>query len=177
MAILDRLRERSETDLTDTELTALIDDVQGEITQRFGTIASGAVELRGGSRILDIARPIDTALTVTIVEHTDYPRGTTTQTLASGDYDIDNGGRTIIRLSSGTNRADCWAPKVTVTYTPVDDQDQRDEVTIKVCLLTIEYDATGSKRVGDTSSQSLEYTRERERLIASLSPRRGNLLV
>ncbi|MBS3927089.1 MAG: hypothetical protein KGZ65_00090 [Sphingomonadales bacterium] len=177
MAILDRLRERSETDLTDTEMTALIDDVQGEIAQRFGTIASGSVELRGGSRILDIARPIDTAQAVTIVEHTDYPRGTTTQTLVSGDYDIRNGGRTIERLASGTNRADYWAPKVVVTYTPIDDQDERDEVTIKVCLLSIEYDATGSTRVGDTSSQSLDYRTEREKLIATLAPRRGNLIV
>lgn len=177
MAILDRLRERSESDLTDTELTAIIDDVQGEITRRFGAVGSQSVELRGGSRILDMARPIDTAETLTIVEHTDYPAGTTTVTLATSDYDVKNGGLTLERLRSGANYADRWAPKVTVTYTPVDDTDARDEVTIKVCLLTIQYDATSSTRVGDTSAQNLDHATERERLIASLAPRKGNLLV
>lgn len=177
MAILDRVRERSETDLTDDELTLLITDVQDEILARFGAIASITVEKDGGSRVLDLGRPINTGLSITIVEHTDYPRGTTTVTLAASDYDVRNSGRTLQRLASGTNGADYWAPKVSVTYTPVDDQDQRDEVTVKVVLLSIEYDATGSKRVGDTSSQSLDYRRERERLISSLSPRRGALIV
>lgn len=177
MAILDRVRERSETDLTDTELTSLITDAQDEILARYGAIAELTVEKDGGSRVLDLGRPIDTAEDLTIVEHTDYPRGTTTLTLAASDYDVRNSGRTLQRLASGTNGADYWAPKVSITYTPVNDQDQRDEVTIKVVLLSIQYDATSSTRVGDESEQNLDYRRERDRLIASLSPRRGSLLV
>lgn len=177
MALIDRLRERSEVDLTDPELDALIDDVQAEITSRFGALTSGAVELLGGSRILDLAIPIDTAETVTVVEHTDYPSGSTTVTLAASDYDVRNGGRTLQRLASGTNGAGYWAPKVVVTYTPVSNQNERDEVTLKVCLLSIEYDATEGTRVGDASQQNVDYTREREKLIASLAPRRGALIV
>lgn len=177
MAILDRLRERSETDLTDTELNALIADATGEILDRWGAIEPITAEKRGGSVVLDIARPIDDGETLTIVEHIGYPETTTTTTLVAGDYDVQNGGRTVIRLASGTNRAARWAPKVTLTYTPISDQDERDEVIVKVCLLSIEYDATQSTRVGDASSQSLDYRDEREKLIASLAPRKGNLLV
>lgn len=176
MAILDRVRERTESDLTDTEITSLISDAQGEITARWGAVGEVAVDFDGGVRSLDFARPIDTAEDVTIVEHTDYPTGTTTRTLVAGDYSIRNGGRTIVRLASGTNREQYWAPKTVVTYTPVSDQDQRDEVTVKLCVLSIEYDATSGTRVGDASQQNLDYEAEREKLIASLAPRGGALV-
>lgn len=176
MAILDRVKERTECDLTDTELNALIADVQGEIEERWGAVGAITVTRDGGVRSLDFARPIDTGETVTIVEHTDYPTGTTTRTLVSGDYSIRNGGRTVDRLASGTSRDHFWAPKTVITYTPVSDQEQRDEVTVKLCVLSIEYDATGGTRVGDASQQNLDYRKERENLIASLAPRGGALI-
>lgn len=193
------IRGRYETDLEDGELTALIADAEGEIRRRYGPDRSTAeppvpvtTTVTGGGRTLDFPRAIDTVEEVVELTDSGFVSAGGEVTLAATDYELANGGQTLKRLGSGDNppslypsdRGARWGREVRVSYMPVDDQAQRDEVVIKLVALSMEYDPVASRRVGDTAevhtagaaSGGLIYEDEREKLLASLSPRRGLLL-
>ena len=174
MALLDRVKERTETDLTDGELTSLIAEAQAEIRERYGpdrsVAAPIAVSVDGGSPLLNLTRPLDAAQTVSVVEYVGYGFDAPSQTtLAADDYRVRNGGRSLLRLSDGTNARSSWGDRVVVTYVPVDDQPQRDEVTIKLVILALQYEGVERRHVGDVTTDHSDYQRERERLLGSLT--------
>ena len=178
MAVLDRLKLRVETDLTDTELEAMIDAESAEIVDRFGAIAEITRLEEGQRHFITLHRRIDEAETIAIVEI--FPSNTgaagNRTTLSTDDYRITNGGRTIERLIDGTNGRRLWSDLVEFTYTPVSDQSRRDEVMIKLVNLSITYQGLDKQeRVGDFSRGGLAtsdaYTKEREALLNSLAPR------
>jgi hypothetical protein len=75
MPLLDRVKERTGSDLSDAELQAMIDGITAELDARLGPAGQLTVELGDLSdpdsrfrRTLKLARPIDTAEDVTIVE-------------------------------------------------------------------------------------------------------------
>jgi hypothetical protein len=170
VALIDRVKERIEHDLSDVELQALIDEATAEIDERYGDAADPAtpiaVLLDGGGRSVFPNRPIDVDEAVEVVETV----VTTETTLAADDYRVWHGGRRLERLNTGTNPRPCWGHPVEITYVPVADSDQRDEIVIKLVQLSIEYEGVSSERVGDTSTNYRDYTTERERLLASLAP-------
>lgn len=182
MALLDRVKTRVETDLSDTELELLIAEAQAEIVRRWGpdrdTEAPITVTVDGGGAIVDLKRPLDADEDVVVVEHQGYGFVSASEdlTLATDDYEIRNGGRTLARLSTGTNSSHRWGYRASITYVPADDQPQRDEVVIKLVKLAIQHEEVSSERVGDTQTSHLDYTEEREKLIGSLNPRPGLLL-
>lgn len=163
MALLDRLKERAETDLSDTELGAILAAIEAEVLSRFGAAGEITIITGGGGVTLDLARPIDETEDLTVTERTSAG-GTE---LASTDYLVKNGGRTLERVGT------LWSSVVELTYTPIDDAPQREDATIRLALLEIEYEAVSGRSVGDVSSTDLDYHRERERLLTALSPRKG----
>ena len=176
MTLLSRVQGRAETDLDATELTAIITEAVAEIAARWGADGATTVQLEGGDRRLFLARPMDETKTVTVTEYLGTPgEAETTTLLVAGDYRVYHGGRTLLRLSSGTHGRYYWGDRVTVAYTPISDQPQRDEVTIKLAILAIEYRGLSSERVGDWQGTYADYQAEREKLIASLAPRKIGL--
>ena len=171
MALLDRVKERVETDLSDAELQSMIDDIVNEIETRFGTNAAITVEKDGGLSLLSMTRPIDTGETVTITE---IEADNTTETvLAANDYRIRNGGRIVERLATGNNGRCAWAPTVRLAYTPVSDAAKREAVVIKLVQLDIEYRGLTSERAGDWQATYPDAAAEREKHLMTLSPRNG----
>lgn len=180
MALLDRVKERTETDLSDLELQRMIDEANSAIIMRHGANADAAapitVRLEGGAPALDLVRPVDTLLAVTVVETV----GDTDTTLAASDWRALNGGRTLERLGAGANPRQLWG-KTKVTYVPRNDGNERQEVIVKLVQLAVEFEGVALRRVGDTTTDhtspraGMVYQEEREKLLRSLSPRPGLL--
>jgi hypothetical protein len=182
MPLLDRVKERTGTDLSDAELQAMINAIAAELAARLGPV--GPVTIESGDptdpdsrfrRTLRLARPIDTGATLTIVEIDPGNTGAAGDeiALAAGDYRVLHGGRTLQRTTSGPNGRAYWAPLVRVTYTPVSDQAVRDEATIKLIQLDLSYrGGLKSERAGDYSfTLSGDPVADREAILASLAPK------
>lgn len=190
MALLDRVKERTGSDLSDAELQAMIDGIAEELDARLGPTGAITVELGDLSdpdmrfrRSLRLVRPIDRGEAVTIVELDPGNSGTATAelALAADDYAIRHNGRTIHRLVSGTNGRDYWAPLVRITYTPTGEAAARDEATIKLIQLDLSYRGMiKSERAGDyqwaSSLSSDSFAKERENIIDALAQRRGMVM-
>ena len=108
MALLDRVKERFPSNLSDPELQRMIDEANQEIIDRYGPHADPALPItvvsRGLVRMLDVARPVDPAQAIVITE---FIRGgllsdETSTVLATNDWRPWNGGRTLERLVTGT---------------------------------------------------------------------------
>lgn len=184
MTLLDRVKERTGTDLSDAELNAMIDGIAAEIAVLYGP-AAGAINVVVGDptdrerwrQTLTPARPIDSAAAVTIVEidPSDSGLAAAETVLDATDYRVLHGGRTLQRLTSGAHGQSFWAPLVDLTYTPLDlvPAAAREEVTIKLIQLDLSYRGLiKSERAGDYqwagSVSSDSYATEREKLLASL---------
>ena len=158
---LPEVRQNVETDLEDDALQRVMDGVEQDIDQQFGAVASQVDDLEGGLKSLFATRPISSI--TTIVETV----GTTETTLAADDYKLRHNSQ-IDRLNTGTNSRIRWGDRVEVTYVPVDDTDKRRLVYIRLIELAIKYNALGNERVGDYSSQSVDFTAEREKILGGL---------
>lgn len=183
MALLDRVRERIESDLSDGELTRLTEEALQEIVDRWGPNSDPldpitvTVEVTPRQRFVDLFRPIDTDELVVVTETmggwwwTPPPPAT----LGSTDYIVHNDGRTLERVSGGTHPSYYWGRRISVTYTPQNDGNQRQEVAIKLVMLALQFDATMSNGIGDYRKTNMDYVATREQLIRSLQPRKGLL--
>lgn len=179
MALLDRVKERIETDLSDSELQAMLDGIVAEIAERHGA-SSGAISIdkAGGIGLLLMARPIDTGQAITITEYEPRISGDAAAetVLSSSDYRVLNAGKTLERLNGGTNSREVWAPLVRIAYTPIDASANREAVTIKLMQLDIQYRGLTAEKAGDWSANYPDAAAEREKLLASLGPRPGLLM-
>ena len=187
MALLDRVKARTGSDLPDAELQAMIDGIVAELDARIGP--AGPVTVEFGDlddpasrmqRTLRLVRPLDIGQPVTITEDEPADSGLALAriTLSASDWRVLHGGRTLQRLTGGPNGRSFWAPLVTVTYTPVGESAARDEATIKLIQLDLSYrGALKSERAGDY--QMILYdapAAEREAIIASLEQKRGMVM-
>ncbi|KKM73944.1 hypothetical protein LCGC14_1405390 [marine sediment metagenome] len=176
MTILSRVLERTETDITDTELQSMIDEITAEIVGRFGLNASITVYLGGDReilrdrRFLTLIRPYASAMVITEID------GTTETVLSPDDFRILHRGRTLERLLEGTNGAEFWERLVQVVYTPLSDAAEREEVTILLVTLGLEYRGLKSEKAGDYTMTAKEYNDERGKQLDRLAPRSGMVL-
>lgn len=175
MSLLDRAKERIETDLSDLELQSMLDQVTQEIEDRFGASGQITVHRDGGGKFLGLTRPLDgsQSATVTEISPRDSADPSARTELAADDYRILHGGRTLERLAGGTNGASRWAGLVEVTYTPVSDAAKREEVILKVVAIDAAFRGVKSERAGDWQASYPDAAAERELLIMSLQPRPG----
>lgn len=187
MPLLDRVKERTGSDLSDGELQAMIDGITAELAARLGPVGPITVELgdptdpiSAQKRTLRLARPADTAedLAVTELEPGNDGQAENEITLDAADYRVIHGGRTLQRLTGGPNGRNYWAPLVRVTYTPIADQAARDEATIKLVHLDLSYrGGLKSERAGDYQfTLGNDPASEREAILASLAPKSGMVM-
>lgn len=187
MALIDRVKERTGSDLSDTELQAMIDAILAEISARFGPAGEITVEIGDladpqsrPNRTLRLSRPIDIAETIAITEIDPHNSGLAPAEaiLSSGDYRVLHGGHTIQRLTGGALGREYWAPLVKVTYTPADvNTAARDEAAIK--LIALDLSTRGllkSERAGDYSFTLGDPAAEREKILQSLVARSGMVM-
>jgi len=185
--LLDRVKERTGSDLSDAELQAMIDAITAELDARLGP-AGPIKEVLGDPNdprsrrlsTLRLARPIDEAQPVSVEEFDPgNAQADETLVLAADDYSIIHGGRTLVRLPGGTNGRSFWAPLVHVSYTPLGAAAQREEATIKLMMLDLTYKgAIKSERAGDYQvSLSGDPAADREAIIAPLEQRAGGMVM
>lgn len=187
MSLLDRVKERSGSDLSDQELEAVILAAVAQLDARLGPIGPVTIELGESDdpdsrlfRTLRVTPPIG-AGAVTVVELDPGNSGDASAeiTLDASDYRILHGGRTIQRLTGGPNGRTYWAPMVRVTYTPDGPgQDERDEAAVKLVLVDLSYrGGLKSERAGDYSyTLSGDPAADRAAIIDALVPSSGMLL-
>ena len=107
MALIDRVKERTGSDLSDSELQSMIDGIVGEMDARFGP--AGPITVDFGDledpcsrflRTLRLVRPMDMTAEVTIIETEPGNSGYAADaiTLAPDDYRVLHTGRTLLRL-------------------------------------------------------------------------------
>ncbi|MEP3258751.1 MAG: hypothetical protein ABJO06_14560, partial [Roseibium sp.] len=112
MALIDRVKERTGTDLGDAELQAMIDAIEADLTARLGATGEITVDLGDPTdpasafrQTLHLARALDADETITVVEL--HPGNTGSDddelTLAADDFRVLHGGRTLQRLTGGTH--------------------------------------------------------------------------
>lgn len=180
MAILDRVKERVETDLSDPELQSIIDEANQDIINKLGPHADPAhpitERLEGRKKTVVVSRQIDKSYPIAITEYvSEWGWGETVYTLNALDYRIWPDGYVVERLVTGPNAWSYWTHHVEITYTPVNDGDQREEVIIKMAILAIGYDGSfpglRSLGIGDVHMSQADYSSERDKLIYSLAPR------
>lgn len=187
MALLDRVRERTGSDLSDAELQAVIDAIAAELDARLGPAGQITVELGDLDdpanrmlRTLRLSRPIDTAHAVTVTEDDPGDSGLAGAqiTLDAADYRVLHGGRTLQRLTGGPNGRSFWAPLVRVTYTPIGSAAGREEATIKLAALDLSYrGGLKSERAGDYQfTLGSDPASEREAIIAALGQQSGMVM-
>ncbi|MEO0589111.1 MAG: hypothetical protein AAFZ11_00975 [Pseudomonadota bacterium] len=187
MALIDRVKDRTGSDLSDSELQAMIDAIAAELDARFGSISEMTATIgdldNPGSRFLRTLRlvlPADTAQSITITERCPGNSGLASDetTLAADDFRVLHGGRTLQRLLGGTNPREFWAPIVDVTYTPIGNAAQREEVTIKLIQLDLSYrGGLRSEKAGDYSfTLSGDMATDREAILKTLGDRRGMVM-
>lgn len=205
MITAEDVRGRVETDLTDAALEALIEAENAEIERRFGPAATPiTVTLVGRCRMLDILRPIDETKELKVTEYLVaepadvefatfvdewWPDvGEVKEELQATDYRVWHKGRSLERLYAGDASFPrvYWGSRVEVAYTPLNDTPQRDEVCMKLVIMSLAYDGMIESRAGDvtvvkgmrssTGGSPLLYVEERERLLRTLASRKGLLL-
>jgi hypothetical protein len=164
------VREHMDTDLEDTALERLIDDADADIVARFGAHTAAITErfTPGPSDVYLFTQRRISSIT-SITESYTGVVGETTDTLTTDDYQLE-GGTQIRRREAGEFSRSSWAPRVTVVYVPVVDDARRTRVSLDLVRLALAYEALGSSSVGDVSVQHVNYTAERERILASLHP-------
>ncbi|AEQ50757.1 hypothetical protein [Pelagibacterium halotolerans] len=183
MALIDRVKERTGSDLSDTELQAMIDGLMAEIDARFGAAEETTIELADldeqgrWRKVLNVARAIDPdqPVSVTEIDPGNSGQAAAEVELDATDYRIVHGGRTLQRLTGGPNGRTYWAPLVRLTYTPRANQAARDEAVIKLMALDLSYrGGLKSERAGDYQfTLSGDIAAEREKIFESLAGRPG----
>ena len=184
MALLDRLKERVESDLSDTELALMLDEALTTIEDLFGPPADPifpvSVTVGGRTRTISLPRPMDASYPATITERYgaygyewdyDYDWTNSVVVLDPTDYKVHHNGRTLERLASGLNARGWWASQVQVDYVPVNDNNTRQEIAIKLVQLDLRYNGTNGTTVGDVRESPLTYATERRRLLKVAQPR------
>jgi hypothetical protein len=182
MAIIDRVKERIETDLSDTELQLLIDEANQDVINRYGANSDPSspitVSMSGLRKKLVLDRPVDVSEPVVINEYISwFGEGEQPYTLTDSDYRILPPFYNVVeRLFFGTSTTPRWhwPERVELTYVPISDNNSREEVMIKMVILAIQYDGLNQVKVGDYSAQSNDYQTERNMIMSTLDPRHGS---
>lgn len=171
---LDEVRQHVETGIVDDALERLLVEAVAQVEGRFGTDAQRTERYFGGNQYIRLQRPAQSIVSVAELNEQRYPL----YTLVATDYDLLNNGRTIQRLTRNTVWYwRYWADIVDITYLPIPEQPLRDRVTIDLVRLATQYNALQHEIIGGSragyQSESLDYLKERERILAAVPASRG----
>lgn len=164
----DIIREHFETDLSDDALNRIIAAENAEIVTRYGD--NSALTEQYNFMVNGHRTPVNRVWTkqkigaITSVKEGPTLKPEDLTTLTEGtDYLVINEDRAIERQDR------CFDTRVEVVYTPLSDEARRDMVTIDLCKLTIQFNALDEEEVGDWDGNYLEYQKERESILSTLS--------
>lgn len=171
-----KIREHLETDLGDAALSRLIEDAEAEINERYGPIGLRTLMVRGGNRLIFLPGPAeetDIVITETLDGEDTVLTPIADPTPEDGDFRFWYGGRMIERLDTGAHPGAYWGERVLIDYMPRDDSMRRQRVVVDLVKLALAFSGRQQETIGDLSMMSLtDYTKQRERLIASLDSNR-----
>ena len=179
------LRTHVETDLVDNAVQRLLDDVDAEIIDRLGPLASQtevhssgpltetslwSYVITGNGHHLYLRRKA--ASITSVVERINQ----TNYTLGADDYLMLSDGRRVERLQGSTYPALEWSGIITIIYAPVDETASRKRLEADLVKLAAAYSALSSQSVGDVKLAGLsDYQAEREKLFRALRRNRLGL--
>jgi len=173
--MLARLKERFETDISDAEIQRVLDNCNEDVLNQWGAHSDAGTPLTillvGGANAIFLNRPIQVITSVTETVSGTGGFGETTTVLAADDFRIWFDGRALTRLADGTNPRAVWGSRVEVVYVPQDDNNQRQEVILKVAVLDLQFTGVRQERIGDYSATYYDHQKERQELINSLRPK------
>ena len=173
--MLARLKARFETDIADAELQNILDNVNEDVLNQWGSHSDSGTPLTvllvGGANAIFLDRPIQVITSVTETVSGTGGFGETSTVLAADDFRIWFDGRALTRLVTGTNSRPTWGDRVSVLYVPQDDNNQRQEVILKVAILDLQFTGVKQERIGDYSATYYDHQEERQKLINSLRPK------
>ena len=186
-SILDRVRERSGSDLSDVELGDMIAGIGEDLDVRFGAAGERTIELGDPTdpdsrwqRTLRLPLPADAAAGLSVVEIDpgNASDGSAELELTVADWRLMHGGRTLQRSVSGPNARSHWAPLVRVTFTAIGAAKSREEAVIKLILIDLAYrGGIKAERAGDYAvTLSGDPAADREAVMGALEQRRGMVL-
>ena len=170
------IRAHVETDLGDTALQAVIDRLEAELLQRAGPHTGPLVEiLSSGATSVFVRRPLATVTSVREGARIDV---NTPALTVETDYRLWPDQGRVERLAGGAafglpraSLAPRFAALVEVTYTPLDDQPQRQRILLELVRLDLAQSGRDTEAVGqDYRYRGLDYAAHREALLRDLRP-------
>jgi hypothetical protein len=138
---VDELREHVTTALEDDALQRLLDAAEAEIVRYAGDPGAAVEILHGSGRYLTLDRPAESITSIT------EAWGATSTTLSASDWLLYPSGLVLERLTTGPNGRSSWWRRVTVTYTPRDDEALREKAQIDLVNLALNYNPGGTMEV------------------------------
>lgn len=158
------VRDRISTPLDDVVIQRMIDAETEAVNRTAGPVSvteNRVVTVRSPMLVLRYA-----AASVTSIEEREDPRDSAVL-LSSTDWrQFDK--FTLVRLSTGTNPRDNWAPIVTVTYNRVVDNALRDRVILDLVQLAISFRAEESVDVDQFQMAQIRFFDRRRALLRQL---------
>lgn len=158
-----------EHDLTAPNLQLIIDAEDASIVELYGAHTGDVAEsFSPGSHdeYLFLSRRASTITSITETYVATY--GETTITLAASDYTFES-SRRIRRKIGGQYPRSIWAPRIVVTFTPVDESAKRKLVLVELVKVALRYDAASMTMVGDTRVMHVDREVERAKILGRLS--------
>ncbi len=165
----DEFRAYVETALSDAALEGMLAAAETEIDMAAGPLGSTVALFDGGTRVVVLGRPASAFTSVT------ETWGSDVTTLGADDYLVHPGGYILERVNTGSNPRSRWWGRVTVTYTPTDDEELRKDVQRELVSLAVNSPAgLSSKTIGSWTEQYRQSAEgnedERDAILARLSP-------
>ena len=170
---LDEVRALINTHLTDTQLQAVVDRVEDEVTAEIGdpyeddstTITE---TLKGDKKNIYLKRPVKSVSSVT--EYTQLSDETGNSLTENDEYYVwpDQGRLQRIHGIWGKEK---WGPMVEVAYVPQDQREQRKQVIIDLVRLELNHSAMYQESVGGEYSFTApsNWEKERRRIMRRIS--------
>ena len=148
-----------DTDLGDDELQRILDAQIQSVDRSAGKASSETQNSRAlGAGTISLLRPA-TAVTEVLERRS---RSSDEETLTDGDDYRLFGKYEVVRMGT------CWGSEVTITYTPEVDQELRDEVTLELCHMDIEFKAQEETGAGDYDEMQKDHAKRRRQLLARI---------
>ena len=142
----EQIDEHLETDLTETEITRLLESVDEDIVSVYGAHPDGSAitETRNNiRRVQSIFLAYPYAQSVSSVSEYSYDEGSARAVAVdTDDYEVRNAGRILYRIGAR------WNYNVLVEYVPNDDVPQRKHIMIDLVKLSIQYTGTKTEAYG-----------------------------
>ena len=165
------LKEHVETDLGTDALQRLIGAANGDITQRYGSVAEVTEEYDMTTPPGDwevLRRRIWTKQRITSVSKLEEGFTLKSSDLVTIVLDTDF---LIVFDNQAVERIDTdFQRRVRIKYVPeVGDEGQRDRVVIDLCKLMLQYNGLTTEKIGDWSGSVGDYETARRQILSTLS--------